>query len=45
MILTGTGALTAAVRAAAGARTRDDARSGHDSAGSGERATHEGGTG
>jgi peptidoglycan/LPS O-acetylase OafA/YrhL len=34
VILTGTAALTAAVRAAAGARTREDARAGHDSSGS-----------
>lgn len=33
VILTGTAALTAAVRAAAGARTRDDARAGHDVSG------------
>lgn len=34
LILTGTAALTAAVRAAAGARTRQDAAEGHDSTGS-----------
>lgn len=34
LILTGTAALTAAVRAAAGARTREDARAGHDTSGS-----------
>ncbi|WP_150463209.1 hypothetical protein [Nesterenkonia ebinurensis] len=34
LILTGTAALTAAVRAAAGARTRQDAAEGHDTAGS-----------
>ncbi|TLP79844.1 hypothetical protein [Nesterenkonia sphaerica] len=34
VILTGTAALTAAVRAAAGARTPEDARAGHDSSGS-----------
>lgn len=34
VILTGTAALTAAVRAAAGARTREDARAGHDTSGS-----------
>lgn len=33
LILTGTAALTAAVRAAAGARTREDSRAGHDSTG------------
>lgn len=34
LILTGTAALTAAVRAAAGARTREDAAEGHDTTGS-----------